>query len=123
MKKVHLHGEQTAGAVSVIESEMPAQAPGPRLHHHDFAEAFYVLDGEITVQLRDELDTFGAGELAFAPGGVAHTLANRTDAPARFLIICTPAGFERNFEGAARADPPPEVTYVGPRIPGATGSR
>jgi quercetin dioxygenase-like cupin family protein len=123
MKKVHLRGEQSRDAVSVIESEMPPHASGPRLHRHDFAEAFYVLDGEITVQLGHELRTLGAGELAFAPGGVAHTLANRTDAPARFLIICTPAGFERNFEGAARADPPPEVTYVGPRIPSATGSR
>lgn len=66
-------------------------------------------------------------ELAFAPGGTPHTLANLGDAPARYLLICTPAGFERQLarRAADRAgvDPPdwalrpiPEVTVVGPRI-------
>ncbi|MCP9488135.1 MAG: cupin domain-containing protein, partial [Gaiellaceae bacterium MAG52_C11] len=40
--------------------------------------------------LADELFTRKAGELAFAPRDVPHTHANRTDARARALIICTP---------------------------------
>jgi hypothetical protein len=82
---------------------------------------------ELTFQLGDELLVARPGELAFAPGGVPHTLANRGTASVRFLIVCTPAGFEREFarRAAARAgvDPPeratqplPEVTVVGPRI-------
>jgi hypothetical protein len=58
---------------------------------------------------------------------VPHTIANLSGAPARYLIICTPAGFERYFARmiAERAgvEPPewalqplPEVTRVGPRI-------
>jgi hypothetical protein len=43
---------------------------------------------------------------------VVHTLANVSDAPARYLLACTPAGFERYFDGiAARqtgVEPPPE---------------
>jgi mannose-6-phosphate isomerase-like protein (cupin superfamily) len=111
----------------VIESTMPARTKGPPLHVHDFDEAFYVLEGELTVQLGEELIVVGAGELAFALGGVPHTLANRSSAEARFVIVCTPAGFEREFarRAAARAgvDPPawanqpiPKVTVVGPRI-------
>jgi quercetin dioxygenase-like cupin family protein len=124
---VLLRSEQSDGHVSMIESTMPAGAKGPPLHLHDFDEAFYVLDGELTFQLNQELITAGPGELAFALRGVPHTLANRSSAPARFVIVCTPAGFEREFARRAAAqagvEPPswalqpiPEVTRVGPRI-------
>ena len=107
---VALRGEQTDGAISVVENTVPARWDGPPLHHHEFDETFYVLDGELTFQLGDELFTAGPGALAFAPGGVAHTLANLTDAPARYLLLCTPAGFEGYFARlaaqAAGEDPP-----------------
>jgi hypothetical protein len=55
--------------------------------------------------------------VAFAPRGIAHTLANRSGADARYVLVCTPAGFERHFEPPAWAlQPIPEVTRVGPRI-------
>jgi quercetin dioxygenase-like cupin family protein len=124
---VLLRSEETGGEVSVIESTVSAGWPGPPLHHHDFDEAFYVLDGELTFQLRDELIVAGPGRLAFAPRGVPHTLANLSDAPARYLLVCTPAGFERYFariaaERAGEEPPPwalqdtPPVVRVGPRI-------
>jgi len=86
-----------------------------------------VLAGELTCQVGDELSTAGPGRLAFAPGATPHTLANLSDDPARYLLVCTPAGFERELARrvARRAgvDPPdwamqpvPEVTVVGPRI-------
>jgi quercetin dioxygenase-like cupin family protein len=127
MPTVLLRSEESGGAVSVIDSVVPAGFPGPPLHLHDFDEAFYVVGGELTFQVEDQLVTKGAGELAFAPRNVPHTFANRSDAPARYVLVCTPAGFERYFErmAAERAgvDPPewalqgwPEVTRVGPRI-------
>jgi quercetin dioxygenase-like cupin family protein len=86
-------------------------------HHTDF---FYVLEGELTFQLRDELFTAGAGELAFAPRNVPHTYANLSNAPARALLVCTPAGFERYFDRiAARiagVDPPPEASGPIPEV-------
>jgi quercetin dioxygenase-like cupin family protein len=125
--RVLLRHEQTGGRLAVIESTMPAGAPGPPLHTHQFDETFYVVDGELTIQIGDELIRAGAGEVAFAPSGCPHTLANQANAPARFLIVCAPAGFEREFGRRAAAlagtDPPawamqpiPEVTVVGPRI-------
>jgi quercetin dioxygenase-like cupin family protein len=127
MPRVLLHGEQTDGRISVTESVMSAGAKGPPLHTHAFDETFYVLDGELTLQLGDTLHVAKRGEVAFAPGGVPHTLANRARGPARFLIVCAPAGFERELARRAAAhagvDPPawatqpvPEVTVVGPRI-------
>ena len=35
--------------------------------------------------------------MAFAPRNVPHTFANQSDQPARYVLVCTPAGFERYF--------------------------
>jgi quercetin dioxygenase-like cupin family protein len=123
---VLLRGEEAGGQVSVTEIVVPPHA-GPPLHTHDFDEVFYVLEGELIFQVDDALVTKGAGELSFATRDVAHTLANHSDAPARYLLICTPAGFERHWARiaaeAAGLVPPqwalqpiPEVTVVGPPI-------
>jgi quercetin dioxygenase-like cupin family protein len=65
------------------------------LHHHDFDEAFYMVEGQMTFQLGDEVRTAGPGELVFAPRGSIHTLANHSEAVARYVLVCTPGGFER----------------------------
>ena len=123
MPDVLLRSEESDGVVSLIDNRVPANWPGPYLHRHDFDEAFYVLEGELVFQVEDQLITKRAGELAFAPRGVAHTFANHSDAPARYLLVCTPAGFERYF--ARMTEDPPEwalqdipftVERVGPQI-------
>jgi quercetin dioxygenase-like cupin family protein len=124
--RVLLRSEQTNGRISVIENA-PRPGAGPPLHHHDFDESFYVMAGELTFQLGDELVTAGPGQLVFAPRGVPHTYANLSGAAARQLIVCTPAGFERYFAriAAEREDvqppswalqPIPEVTRIGPPL-------
>jgi quercetin dioxygenase-like cupin family protein len=125
--RVLLRGEESGGAVAIVENTMPAGAPGPPLHSHAFDEAFYVLDGELTVQVDDQVTTAHSGELIFVPRGVPHTLANLTEAPARLLLVLTPPGFEREFARRAAKQagikapdwalqPIPEVTYLGPTI-------
>ena len=125
--KVLLRGEATGGHVSVTEIVVPAQTVGPPLHTHDFDEVFYLREGELIFQIGEELMTKGAHELAFAPRNVPHALANHSDAPARYVLTCTPAGFERHWAriaaDAAGVEPPqwalqpiPEVTVVGPPI-------
>jgi len=125
--RVLVRGEDSEGRVAVIESTMPPGATGPPLHTHTFDEAFYILEGELVFQLGAQRRSAYAGEITFALGGTPHTFTNRGGAPARFLIVCTPAGFEREFARRAAAlagrDPPvwalqpiPEVTVVGPPI-------
>ena len=124
---VLLRGEETGGHVSVTEIEVPPHSAGPPLHTHDFDEAFYMLEGELIFQVEEVLVTKRAGELSFAARNVAHALANHSDAPARYVLVCTPAGFERHWARmaaeAAGVDPPtwalqpiPEITVVGPQI-------
>ena len=124
---VLVRGEETGERVSLTEIEVPSHTAGPPLHTHDFDEAFYMLEGELIFQVEDALVTRSAGEVSFAPRNVAHALANHSDAPARYLLVCTPAGFERHWARiaaeAAGVEPPqwalqpiPEVTVVGPQI-------
>ena len=124
---VLLRSEQSAGHVSIMENLVRAGSAGPPLHKHDFDEAFYMLEGELIFQVEDALITKRAGELAFAPRNVMHALANHSDADARYLLVCTPAGFERHWARIAAAsqgvEPPdwalqpiPDVIVVGPQI-------
>jgi quercetin dioxygenase-like cupin family protein len=124
---VLLRSEQTGDALAVTENTVPAGWGGPPLHHHDFDETFYVLDGELTFQLGDEVSRAAAGTLVFAPRGSHHTLANHGTQPARYLLVITPPGFERYFDRLSAeltGDPPPpesqkpylETTVVGPPI-------
>jgi quercetin dioxygenase-like cupin family protein len=124
---VLLRGEETGGHVSMTAIVVPPHSAGPPLHTHDFDEAFYLLEGELIFQVDDALVTKGAGELSFAARNMPHALANHSDAPARYVLVCTPAGFERHWAriaaDAAGVEPPqwalqpiPEVTVVGPQI-------
>jgi quercetin dioxygenase-like cupin family protein len=125
--KVLLRSEETGGHVSVTEIMVPPHNAGPPLHTHNFDEAFYVLEGELIFQIEDRLEAKGVGQLSFASRNVAHALANHSSAPARYVLVCTPAGFERHWARvaaqAAGIDPPrwamqniPEITVAGPRI-------
>jgi mannose-6-phosphate isomerase-like protein (cupin superfamily) len=124
---VAVRSEDSEGRLGLTVNAVGADRAGPRLHHHAFDELFWVLDGELTFQLGDDVVTRRAGEIAFAPRGVHHTFANHSGAPARTIIACTPGGFERYFARLAAerrgVEPPPwalqptpEVNVVGPRI-------
>jgi hypothetical protein len=45
-----------------------------------------------------------------------HTLANLGDTHGRYLLACTPAGFERRFEPGPAAGAVPETIVVGGTI-------
>jgi quercetin dioxygenase-like cupin family protein len=121
-----LDSEGSNGAVGIVELTVPPGWDGPPLHHHDFDEAFYVLEGELTFQLGAELRTAGPGELIFAGRGAIHTLANLASGHARYVLVCTPGGFTHYFEQLNRPTPTsatpfpqkpyPEVVVVGPTI-------
>jgi quercetin dioxygenase-like cupin family protein len=130
--RVLLSGADSGEEIGIVEITLPPAWDGPPLHHHEFDEAFYVLDGELTLQLGDRVTTAGPGSLAFAPRGSHHTLANLATRRARYLLVCTPGGFERMFlrleAKRAGVDPPPdarrpwpETVVVGPTLFERTG--
>jgi quercetin dioxygenase-like cupin family protein len=99
---VHLRGAQSGGQLALIELVVAAGAAGPPLHvHPSHAEGFYVLEGELTFQMRDDRRTGRAGMFFFAAPGTPHTFANQGERDARLLVTSTPAGFERYFHRLA----------------------
>ena len=88
---------------------------GPPLHHHEFDEAFYVLDGELTFQVGGRVRrTAGPGRARVrARATFIHTLANHSDADGALPAVITPGGFERRFDELA-GQPPASPT---PRRP------
>jgi uncharacterized cupin superfamily protein len=72
-------------------------APGsgaPRHTNTREAVSWYVLDGTMTFELDGELIDVAAGGAVFFPRGGTHTFFNRSDRPARALLVCAPGGFE-----------------------------
>ena len=125
---VLLRSEESGGAVSMIENRVPAGWEGPPLHHHEFDEAFYVLEGELTFQLGDELGHRVRGPVGVRAAAACITRWPTGATPRRATCwSARPAGFERYFDRiaaeAAGVDPPasalepyPETTVVGPTI-------
>ena len=75
-------------------------APGfdTGLHVHSrLEETWYVLDGELEFRLREELFIAAAGACVFVPPQVPHAFANRSHAPAKFLLMMSPPTHDRYF--------------------------
>jgi quercetin dioxygenase-like cupin family protein len=102
------------------------QGYGVPLHVHEAEdEAFFVLEGEITLMSREGERKAGAGSYIFLPRGVAHGFVNASDAPARMLVIASPGGgIEGLFRGldAAAKRAPLEPVRIG-EICAANGVR
>jgi len=117
---VVLRGEDSGGRLALVEMIVAAGFAGPPLHvHESWDEGFYVLEGEVTIQVGEDVRTATAGMFAFAARETPHTFANRSRKEARILITLTPAGFERYLETGRR--PPPHTRAVGPSL-GGSGS-
>jgi quercetin dioxygenase-like cupin family protein len=86
-------GESTGGTYSLMEQLMPAKA-GPPPHVHDQGEeVFYILDGELALQLGDQVINGTRGQLVRIPAGTPHAFAVTTDT-ARVLNFYVPAALD-----------------------------
>jgi mannose-6-phosphate isomerase-like protein (cupin superfamily) len=104
---VKVRDEDTAGAYSMYDNTIPPGSPGPRPHvHRHHEEAFYVLEGELTVWVGPRTITASAGSFVVVPRGVLHQPSNPGIQPTRLLLIFSPAGMDRFFEEAAEGHIP-----------------
>ena len=95
--------EASGGAFSVTETTVPPGFPGPPRHAHErLTDAFYVLGGTLTVHVGGVAHELEPGSYVSVPPGVVHTFSNRSSAPARFLNINSPGGWERYLRDIAR---------------------
>ncbi|WP_258397496.1 cupin domain-containing protein [Bacillus sp. SRB_331] len=67
---------------------------GPPLHiHHEDDESFYILKGQVTFYIGDEIIEASTGDYVFAPKGIPHRLVSGPE-QAEFLVTSTPAKFD-----------------------------
>jgi len=94
--------EETGGAWSLLELTVPPKFSGPPPHLHKVTqEAFYVLEGTLTLQVGDQTVKAPPGAYVFIPTGITHTYSNDEDKPARYLGFVSPGGFEKYFDELA----------------------
>ncbi|MEU7696262.1 quercetin 2,3-dioxygenase [Microbispora hainanensis] len=86
--------DQTGGAFTLIEWSAPAGFGPPRHIHDREDEAFYILEGKLTIDCGDHRWTAGSGDFAFLPRRIPHSFIV-TEGPVRGLQITTPSGFEQ----------------------------
>lgn len=87
----------TDGAFALMEY-MLAPGGGAGLHSHSREdESFYVLAGELAVQLGEEAAVVTPGEFLRIPRGTRHAFVNRGPEPLTALVLLTPAGLEQFF--------------------------
>ncbi|MFO0769048.1 MAG: cupin domain-containing protein [Nitrospiraceae bacterium] len=93
-----LTGEDT-GVRSMAEVTVPPAGSPPHLQRNE-DEAFFLLQGTVTLQVEGKTIDASAGDFVLVPRGTVHSFKNTSIQHARMLVICTPAGAEGFFEGA-----------------------
>lgn len=84
--------EQDDGDLSLMERTLPPGGRRPPPHRHtNCSEAYFVLDGLVSVVVEGEELTVGPEGFVLVPRGTAHTFGNAGDDEARLLVIHAPA--------------------------------
>ena len=92
--RVRASGEATAGSLDVLEHQGERGYSSPLHRHLAQEETFFVLDGELRVEVGGEAHAAGPGAVAFLPRQLPHAFVV-TSPQARFLTLHTPGGFDR----------------------------
>ncbi len=88
------------GDVSIVETTTPHGAMPP-LRVHDEDQSFYVLDGEVTFFVGDEVVRAAAVDVIVAPRGAPHTYRVESE-QARWLTVSAHGDWERLVRSFSR---------------------
>ena len=80
-----LLGRETGDSIMLFEETAPAGTDTTFHLHRDSDEVAYVLSGEITFKIGDEVTVGGPGTCAFLPRGVPHAWKNTGTETGRVL--------------------------------------
>jgi quercetin dioxygenase-like cupin family protein len=100
----------TGGIIAAEEGVLEPGQPGPFRHYHtNLTELFYVLEGELLLQIGDQVEHAGPGTFAFCPIGCVHAFRAAGQQAARVLILAMPPGVgEGYFRELAKMPPDAE---------------
>jgi len=91
----------TGGQGTIVEVTEPPGTEAPLHVHHNEDEAFWVLEGEVKLEIGGTTIEAHAGDYAFGPRHIPHRYTVG-DAGCRMLFILTPGGFENLVMATSR---------------------
>ena len=111
LAEIKATAEDTGGLLTIVEVTEPPGAEAPLHVHHREDEAFWILEGSVTLYVGDAVIEASAGDYAFGPRDIPHRYTVGPEG-CRMLFICTPGGFENlvremSFPAGSRTLPPP----------------
>jgi quercetin dioxygenase-like cupin family protein len=86
-----LRGRETGDSIMMFEETIPAGTKSTFHLHHRSDEVAYVLRGEVTFKIGDEVRVGGPGICTFMPRGVRHAWKSTGAETGRVLFLYTPA--------------------------------
>ena len=115
---IRIHGRDTGGVVSAVEShDVTGGGPPPHIHTRE-DETFQILEGEYEWTVGGKTFVAQKGTTIFAPRGIPHTYRYLGKTPGRLMCVITPGGFEGFFEEIGALSPQqqqdiPKVIEIG----------
>jgi mannose-6-phosphate isomerase-like protein (cupin superfamily) len=100
------------GDLSLMERTLPAGGRRPPPHRHtNCSEAYFVLDGEVSVVVDGNDLRLGPEDFVLVPRGTAHTFGNGGTSEARLLVMHAPAmdGYFSGLHDLWNAAEPPTL--------------
>ena len=91
--RIRASGRDTAGRLALLEHHAERGYGSPVHRHLADEETFFVIDGELRVEVGGEANAAGAGSVAFLPRQLPHAFVV-TSPQAWYLTLHTPAGFD-----------------------------
>jgi mannose-6-phosphate isomerase-like protein (cupin superfamily) len=76
--------------LSVIEERMPPGTAEQRHRHARSRQFFYVLEGEVTLELEGETYRLRCGQSLHVPPGTPHQMRNDSAHDVRFIVVSAP---------------------------------
>ncbi|KAF3889814.1 MULTISPECIES: cupin domain-containing protein [Nostocales] len=107
-------GEQTNGEYALLDFyTVPQGGPFPHIHRQE-NEFAYILEGEVSYQLNDQVVTATPGTFIYKHQNDTHGFLNLGDTASRHLEFVFPAGLEQAFAeigvpGSVTSPPPNEI--------------
>jgi quercetin dioxygenase-like cupin family protein len=102
-----LLGHETGGSIMLFEETVPVGTKSTFHLHRDSDEVAWVLAGEITFRIGDEVSVGGPGTCAFFPRNVPHAWKSTGKETGRVVFLYAPAGAGGYIEELSKraADP------------------
>jgi len=100
-----LLGRETGEGIMMFEETLPAGTASLHHLHHDSDEVAWVLAGEFTFKIGDEVTVGGPGTCAFMPRSIPHAWKNTGKETGIVLFLYTPAAAGGFIEALAEGRP------------------